>query len=117
MQHVVKLAGKDHAGIRPLRAVAQIHFAEAFQHLDQFGVGLLQVLVVADDGAIFRHQFAKFLPQPKRIFRSRIIHQQGIGFFLLFLFGLEDSAAIGESLQSARILHCIRTGDAAAVDA
>ena len=66
LQHVVKLAGEDHAGVRPLRAVAQVHLAEAFEQLHQLRVGLLQVLVVADDGAILGHQLTQFLPQTGR---------------------------------------------------
>ena len=63
---------------RPLGAVASIHPPETLQQLDQLSVGLLQILVVADDRAVFGHQLAQFLPQLERILVPVVLHGQRV---------------------------------------
>ena len=53
-----------------MRLVAQVDVREALQQLDNFRVGLLQRVVVADDGAVARHQLAQLAPQAEGVFRA-----------------------------------------------
>src|ERR1035438_9347674 len=59
-------------------------YLQTVQQFNQLRIRLLQILVVADDRAVLRHQLAQFAPQPERILRARIVHQQGIALFLFF---------------------------------
>ena len=60
LQHVVKLAREDNRRVGPLRPITEIDLAIALEHLDQLGIRLLQILVVADDRAILGHQLAQY---------------------------------------------------------
>ena len=95
LQHVVQLPRKYDGCVRPVRAIAQVNLAKALQHLDQLGIGLLQILVVADDGAVLGHQLTQFAPQLERILRAVSLHQRGVDVLLTFLFGRKASIAVG----------------------
>src|SRR5712692_516387 len=95
LQHVIKLTRKRHGGICPLRTIAEIDVPEALQQFAQLGVGLLQVLVVADDGAVLGHQLAKLAPELERVFGAVGLHQGGVDLFLPLAFSLEAAIFCG----------------------
>ena len=72
LQHVVELAGKGKAGVRPLGLVRQVDVLEALQQLDDLGVRLIQARVVAEDGGVLGHGLAQLAPYFEGVFRSLV---------------------------------------------
>ena len=91
-------------------------FWKRLQQFDYFGVRFLTLLVVADDGAVFGHHFAEFAPDQERILAAVGFHQAGVDVLLPFSLRLKMSVA-GRGLQILRVLHGVRAGDEASVDA
>src|SRR6185437_6128739 len=75
LQHVVELPCKGEARIRPLAAVAQVYALVAVEQLDDLLVGLLEALVIADDGSVLGHRLPQLPPQAEGIFISLVRHQ------------------------------------------
>ncbi len=74
-------------------AIAEVDMPEPLQQSAQFAVGFLQILVVADDGAVLGHQIAQFAPQFEWVLCAVRFHQRGVVFFLTFAFGVEVTIA------------------------
>ncbi len=72
---LLKLAGEGEAGVGPLAAVAEVDVLVAIEQLDDLFVGLLEALVVADDGGVLGHGFAQFAPQPEGILSAFVVEQ------------------------------------------
>src|SRR5260370_6067296 len=88
------------------------------QHVDQFAIGGLNLLVVANDRAVLGHERAQFAPEEKRILAAVRPHQAGIDFFLALALGVEVRVGIAASgLQILGVLHGIWARNEASKDA
>ena len=116
LQHVLQLAGEGKAGVGPLAAVAQVHVLVAVEQFDDLFVGLLEALVVADDGGVLGHGLAQLAPQLEGILRALVVEQLGVDFGLAGNFGSVAAVALGGG-QALGVLQRVGAGLEAAIDA
>src|SRR5215469_945764 len=116
LKHVVELAGEGEAGIGPLALVAEVHVVEAIHELDDFLVGFLESLVVADDGGVLGHGDAELAPELEGIFGALVVEQLVVDFGLALYFGSGAAVALDRG-ESLRVLERDGSGGESAVDA
>ena len=58
-----------------LAAIAEVHFLEAIEQLDNLLVGLPESLVVSDDGRVLGCGLPEFAPQPEWILGAFVVEQ------------------------------------------
>ena len=116
LEHVVELAGEGEAGVGPLALVGEVDVAVAVEEFDDLGVGFVEALVVADDGGVLGHGLAEFAPDLEGVFGAGVVEEELVELLLAREFGGVATVAFlrGEGLG---VLHGLRAGDEASVDA
>ncbi len=66
---------------------AEVDVFVAVEELDDLFVGLLEALVIADDGGVLGHGLAQFAPQPEGILSAFVLEQLGVDLGLAGEFG------------------------------
>src|SRR6266851_7846676 len=116
LKHIVELAGKGEAGVGPLALVREVDVAVAGEEFDDLGVGLVEAVVVADDGGVLGHGFAELAPELEGVLGAGVVEQEGVELLLALELGGVATVAFlrGEAL---RVLHGLRAGYEASIDA
>ncbi len=74
LEHVPQLSREDDGLVGPASPVRYSDLPPALHHLAQPVVGLLQALVVADDGDVVRHHLPHLFPDLVGILRAVHLH-------------------------------------------
>ena len=85
----------------------------ALKQFHQLGIRVIQVLVVADHGAVLGHDVAEFAPQHERVFGTVIFYQTRVDLFLSLPFRIEHvPGGMPASLDHAvRVVDSVGAGD------
>ena len=111
LQHIVKLSAVWQRLRSPHIPVINIDILITFQQFLQFGIGLLQFVVVSNNGNVVGHHLAHFIMDAIGVFVAALILQTFIKVDLSFFFLLEYrlAAIISFAIIALRKLDCVRT--------
>ncbi|MCU1226923.1 MAG: hypothetical protein JWQ42_5016 [Edaphobacter sp.] len=115
-EHVVELAGEGEAGVGPLALVREIDVAVASLQLNDLGVGLREPCVVTNDGGVLGHGFAELTPELEGVLGAGVVEEDVVVLLLALELGGVTTVAFLRG-EGVRVLHGLRAGDEASVDA